>query len=59
MDAEMKKNAADPAGGPEGVFDVVIVGAGVSGMYMLHRMRGLGLSTRVIEVASDVGGTWY
>ena len=40
-------------------FDVIIVGAGISGMYMLYRMRQLGLSTRVIEMGSDVGGTWY
>ena len=40
-------------------FDAVIVGAGFGGMYMLHRLRGLGFSTRVLEAASDVGGTWY
>jgi cyclohexanone monooxygenase len=40
-------------------FDVVIVGAGFAGLYMLHRLRGLGLSVRVIEGASGVGGTWY
>jgi cation diffusion facilitator CzcD-associated flavoprotein CzcO len=40
-------------------FDVVIVGAGFSGLYMLHRARGIGLSTRVIEAGSGVGGTWY
>ena len=40
-------------------FDVIIVGAGISGMYMLYRMRKLGLSARVIEMGSDVGGTWY
>ena len=39
--------------------DVVIVGAGFSGLYLLHRMRELGLSTRVLEAADDVGGTWY
>ena len=39
--------------------DVVLVGAGFAGMYMLHRLRGLGLSARVIEAGSDVGGTWY
>ncbi|MBN9563519.1 MAG: NAD(P)/FAD-dependent oxidoreductase [Alphaproteobacteria bacterium] len=39
--------------------DVVIVGAGFAGMYMLHRVRGLGLSARVFEAASGVGGTWY
>ena len=42
-----------------GKFDVIIIGAGISGMYMLYRMRELGLSTRVIETASDVGGTWF
>ncbi len=40
-------------------FDGVIVGAGISGMYMLYRLRELGLSARVIDMASDVGGTWY
>ncbi len=40
-------------------FDVLIVGAGISGMYMLYRLRQLGFSARVIEMASDVGGTWY
>ena len=39
--------------------DVVIVGAGFAGMYMLHRLRGLGMSARVFEAASGVGGTWY
>ncbi|MCY4538535.1 MAG: NAD(P)/FAD-dependent oxidoreductase [Chloroflexi bacterium] len=40
-------------------FDVIIVGAGISGMYMLYRMRKLGLAARVIEAGSGVGGTWY
>jgi cyclohexanone monooxygenase len=42
-----------------GGFDVVVVGAGFAGMYMLHRLRGLGLSVRVYEQGGDVGGTWY
>ena len=41
------------------VADVVIVGAGFAGMYMLHRLRGLGLSARVFEAGGGVGGTWY
>jgi cation diffusion facilitator CzcD-associated flavoprotein CzcO len=41
------------------VHDVVIVGAGFSGLYMLHRVRGLGLSARVLEAGGGVGGTWY
>ena len=42
-----------------GRFDAVIVGAGFAGMYMLHRLRGLGLSAVVFEAGQDVGGTWY
>ena len=41
------------------VVDVVIVGAGFAGMYMLHRLGGLGMSARVFEAGSGVGGTWY
>jgi cyclohexanone monooxygenase len=40
-------------------YDVVVVGAGFAGMYMLHRLRGQGLSVRVYEQGGDVGGTWY
>ena len=40
-------------------YDVLIIGAGISGMYMLYRLRELGLRTRVFEAGSDVGGTWY
>lgn len=39
--------------------DAVIVGAGFSGLYMLHRLRGEGYTTRVFDAADDVGGTWY
>jgi cyclohexanone monooxygenase len=42
-----------------GSLDAVIVGAGFAGLYMLHRLRGLGLSTRVYEAGSNVGGTWF
>ena len=40
-------------------FDAVVVGAGFAGMYMLHCLRGLGLSARVYEAGGGVGGTWY
>ena len=41
-------------------FDAVIVGAGFSGLYMLHRLRNeMGLSARVYEEGDGVGGTWY
>ena len=41
------------------VFDAVVVGAGFAGMYMLHRLRGLGFTARVYEAGGGVGGTWY
>ena len=40
-------------------YDVLIIGAGIAGMYMLHRLREIGLTTRVLEAGTDVGGTWY
>jgi cyclohexanone monooxygenase len=51
--AETQRAAVPPE------VDVVIVGAGFGGMYMLHRLRGLGLSAIVFDVAGGVGGTWY
>jgi cyclohexanone monooxygenase len=39
--------------------DVLIVGAGFAGMYLLHRVRRLGLRARVLEAGGGVGGTWY
>ncbi len=50
---------AGSGSGPSRDFEVVVVGAGFAGMYLLHRMRALGLSTRVLEAGGDVGGTWY
>jgi cation diffusion facilitator CzcD-associated flavoprotein CzcO len=40
-------------------LDALIVGAGFSGMYMLHKLRGLGMSAQVVEAGGGVGGTWY
>jgi cation diffusion facilitator CzcD-associated flavoprotein CzcO len=40
-------------------FDAIIIGAGMSGMYQLHRLRELGLRVRVFEAGTNVGGTWY
>lgn len=40
-------------------FDVIVVGAGFAGLYLIHKMRELGLSVKVFEKADDVGGTWY
>ncbi|GAA1076939.1 flavin-containing monooxygenase [Nocardiopsis composta] len=40
-------------------LDALIVGAGFAGLYMLHRLRGLGLRARVFEAGSGIGGTWF
>tara|TARA_R110002096_G_scaffold53317_2_gene138604 strand:- start:2000 stop:3697 length:1698 start_codon:yes stop_codon:yes gene_type:complete len=53
---EMTPDLVNPAGFD---FDAVIIGAGFAGMYMLYRLRQLGLSARVYERGDGVGGTWY
>ena len=40
-------------------LDVAVIGAGFAGLYMLHKLRRLGLTTRVFEKGGDVGGVWY
>ncbi|MGM4890564.1 flavin-containing monooxygenase [Tardiphaga sp. 862_B3_N4_1] len=40
-------------------IDVVVVGAGFAGLYLLYKLRGLGLAVKVFEQGGDVGGTWY
>jgi cation diffusion facilitator CzcD-associated flavoprotein CzcO len=52
--ADGSRRAADAA-----EYDAIIIGAGVSGLYQLHRLRELGLRVRVFEAGSGVGGTWY
>jgi cyclohexanone monooxygenase len=47
-----------PAAAPRS-FDAIVVGAGFAGLYMLHRLRGLGLSVRVFEAGDGIGGTWF
>jgi cation diffusion facilitator CzcD-associated flavoprotein CzcO len=52
----MSKNA----NGRPRAYDAIIIGAGFSGLYQLHKLRNeLGLTARVLETATDVGGTWY
>jgi cation diffusion facilitator CzcD-associated flavoprotein CzcO len=40
-------------------YDAIVIGAGISGMFMLHRLRELGMTARVFESGTNVGGTWY
>ncbi|MBL6750819.1 MAG: NAD(P)/FAD-dependent oxidoreductase [Nevskia sp.] len=56
MSAVQKAASAAPAAAQ---FDTIIIGAGISGMYQLYRLRQLGLSVRVYEAGTGVGGTWY
>src|SRR6185369_13157626 len=67
-DFQIKENIREPifmsvmpstAAKPTETYDVVVVGAGFAGMYMLHRLRGQGMTARVFGQGSGVGGTWY
>ena len=49
-------NAKDQRSGD---VDVIVVGAGFAGLYLLHRLRKMGFSARALDAAGDVGGTWY
>ncbi len=54
-----KPDSGQDGGGGASNYDVLIIGAGMSGMYQLHRLRALGMTVRVLEAGSGVGGTWY
>src|SRR3954469_12873127 len=54
----MTTDATSPDTSPA-AFDAIVVGAGFAGLSMLHKLRGLGLSARVFEAGSGVGGTWF
>ncbi|MCB1742413.1 MAG: NAD(P)-binding protein, partial [Gammaproteobacteria bacterium] len=56
---QTQARSEQPRRRPAGDFDVIIIGAGISGLYQLHRLRELGLNVRIFEAGSDVGGTWY
>ncbi len=47
------------AGSNDKDFDVIVVGAGFAGLYLIHKMRSLGLTVHAFETGDDVGGTWY
>src|SRR5467141_1631999 len=56
-----KSHDQDTANGtePTSLLDAVIVGAGLAGLYAVHRLRALGLAVRAYEAGSGVGGTWF
>ena len=51
MAASQKAQALD--------YDAIVIGAGISGLYQLYRLRELGMKVRVLEAGTGVGGTWY
>ena len=58
--ANLDQHPQKPNGdGPVEKYDAIIIGAGVSGLYQLYKLREMGLSVRVFEDAGGVGGTWY
>ncbi len=58
MAASAKPQTAT-ATAPRQDYDAIVIGAGISGMYQLFRLRELGMRVRVLEAGSGVGGTWY
>lgn len=40
-------------------LDVIVVGAGFGGCYMLHLLRKNGFRVKVLEAGSSIGGVWY
>jgi|GEM_PF-17983 len=57
-DERTESTTHDTAGGQPDV-EVVVVGAGIAGLYLMKRCRDLGISARAFETGGDVGGTWY
>src|ERR1700730_13009657 len=52
-------NLAVVGNGPALDYDAIIIGAGMSGLYQLYRLRDLGMRVRVFEACTGVGGMWY
>ena len=40
-------------------YDAIVIGAGVAGIYQLYKLRNIGMSVRLFEAGTGVGGTWY
>jgi cyclohexanone monooxygenase len=59
MKAEVQAKLTKVDGRQGRDFDVVVIGAGFAGIYMLYRLRGMGVSARLYEAGDGVGGTWY
>jgi cation diffusion facilitator CzcD-associated flavoprotein CzcO len=56
---QMEQQMARTEGKQDPQYDVILIGAGVGGIYQLYRLLELGLKVTVLDQASDLGGTWY
>lgn len=56
MPKSASRGAEPPINSP---FDAIVIGAGLGGLYALHRLRELGMRVRVYEAGGGVGGTWF
>ncbi len=57
--AVTRETGAETGATPKPDYDAIVIGAGISGLYQLYRLRELGLRVRVLEAGTGVGGTWY
>jgi cation diffusion facilitator CzcD-associated flavoprotein CzcO len=57
--AASRETKTPPSAAPALDYDAIIIGAGMSGMYQLYRLREQGMRVRVFEAGTGVGGTWY
>ena len=57
--AASRETKTPPSAAPAFDYDAIIIGAGMSGMYQLYRLREQGMRVRVFEAGTGVGGTWY
>lgn len=59
MSTQLKPSAVSSDNGKVTHLDAMVIGAGVAGLYQLHRLREMGMKVRAYDTASGVGGTWY
>ena len=57
--AATQENQTPASAMPALDYDAIVIGAGMSGLYQLYRLRELGMRVRVLEAGTGVGGTWY
>jgi cyclohexanone monooxygenase len=57
--SDVKEREAPATAARPLLLDAIVVGAGLGGLYALHRLRKLGLKARAFEAGSGVGGTWF